>query len=96
MAARIGRVAVCFDEAGRGLTSEAFARRLESWRDDGGGEVSFVIGGPDGLAASLKDRADLLLSFGAFTLPHQLVRVLALEQLYRGLTILAGHPYHRA
>jgi len=56
-----------------------------------------VIGGADGLASDWRDgRADLVLGFGALTLPHQLVRVLALEQLYRATTIIAGHPYHRA
>ena len=57
--------------------------------------VAVVIGGPDGLDARLRARADLTLSFGAATLPHALVRILALEQVYRSLTILAGHPYHR-
>ena len=53
------------------------------------------IGGPDGLDDGVRRQADLVLSFGAFTLPHQIVRVLVVEQLYRALTILAGHPYHR-
>ena len=56
----------------------------------------FLIGGADGLAASLRDKAYLRLSFGAATWPHQLVRVMLLEQLYRATTILTGHPYHRA
>jgi len=55
----------------------------------------FLIGGADGLAPSLRDKADLRLSFGAVTWPHQLVRVMLLEQLYRAATILTGHPYHR-
>jgi 23S rRNA (pseudouridine1915-N3)-methyltransferase len=55
-----------------------------------------VIGGADGLGAELKRRADLTLAFGAATWPHQLVRIMLLEQLYRAVTILAGHPYHRA
>jgi 23S rRNA (pseudouridine1915-N3)-methyltransferase len=55
-----------------------------------------VIGGPDGLDPVLRQRADLIVSFGALTLPHQIVRVLVVEQLYRALTIIAGHPYHRA
>lgn len=54
-----------------------------------------AVGGPDGLDASIRTKAELILSFGAATLPHGLVRVLALEQLYRSLTILSGHPYHR-
>jgi 23S rRNA (pseudouridine1915-N3)-methyltransferase len=56
----------------------------------------FVIGGDDGLAPSLRDKATLRLAFGAATWPHQLVRVMLLEQLYRAMTILSGHPYHRA
>jgi 23S rRNA (pseudouridine1915-N3)-methyltransferase len=88
-------VLVAFDERGRTLTSEAFAKRLLEWRDGGAAAVSVAIGGADGLDRVVRDRAALVLSFGALTLPHQLVRVLVLEQLYRALTILAGHPYHR-
>ena len=71
------------------------AERIGAWRDAVRPALVVAIGGPDGLDASIRTRADLILSFGAATLPHGLVRVLALEQLYRGLTILAGHPYHR-
>jgi 23S rRNA (pseudouridine1915-N3)-methyltransferase len=91
-----GTVLVAFDERGPSLTSEAFAQRLAGWRDGGRAGVTFVIGGPDGLDGRVRAAADLTLSFGALTLPHQLVRVLVAEQLYRALTILAGHPYHRA
>ena len=87
---------VAFDERGRSLTSEAFAERLGTWRDRGTSALIFAIGGPDGLDESVRRRAELVLSFGALTLPHQLVRVLVLEQIYRCLTILAGHPYHRS
>jgi 23S rRNA (pseudouridine1915-N3)-methyltransferase len=58
--------------------------------------VVFVIGGADGLAPALKDKAKLTIGFGAATWPHQLVRVMLLEQIYRAVTILSGHPYHRA
>ncbi len=85
---------VVLDERAPPLTSNDFAARLRAWRD-GGHSVSFIIGGPDGLDESLRRRADLLMSFGQLTLPHQIVRVLAAEQIYRALTILAGHPYHR-
>jgi len=88
-------VLVVFDERGNSPTSEAFAQRIGRWRDEGR-NVAFVIGGPDGLDVSVRRRADLVVSFGALTLPHQIVRVLVVEQLYRALTILSGHPYHRA
>jgi 23S rRNA (pseudouridine1915-N3)-methyltransferase len=86
---------VVFDERGRSPTSEAFAERVRAWRDDGRG-LACLIGGPDGLDPRVRQRADLVVSFGALTLPHQIVRALVAEQLYRALTILAGHPYHRA
>lgn len=88
-------VLVVFDERGQSLTSEVFASRIGAWRDEGRPAVACVIGGPDGLDPSLRARADLVLSFGALTLPHQIVRALVVEQLYRAVTILAGHPYHR-
>jgi 23S rRNA (pseudouridine1915-N3)-methyltransferase len=91
-----GSVLVAFDERGKSLTSDVFAKRLGGWRDEGRSALSVVIGGPDGLDAQVRTAADVVLSFGALTLPHQLVRVLVIEQLYRALTILAGHPYHRA
>ena len=87
---------IALDERGRSLTSDAFAGRIAASRDAGAGTASLVIGGADGLDETIRDRADLTLAFGALTLPHQLVRVLALEQLYRAMTIIAGHPYHRA
>jgi 23S rRNA (pseudouridine1915-N3)-methyltransferase len=94
---RIGTgAAIAFDERGRSLASDALAGRIGGWRDEGRPTLHCVIGGPDGLDAAVRDRADLVLSFGALTLPHQLVRVLVVEQLYRVLTIMAGHPYHRA
>lgn len=91
---RSGRL-VLFDERGRSLNSEDFARLIGTWKDGGEEAATFVIGGPDGLDPSLGGEADLVLSFGAMTWPHQIVRILALEQLYRAVTILAGHPYHR-
>ncbi len=94
--ARAGAAAiVAFDERGRSPTSEAFAARLGAWRDEGRPGAAFVIGGPDGLDESVRRRADLVVSFGSLTLPHQIVRALVLEQLYRAVTILTGHPYHR-
>lgn len=99
-AAAIRRVAegrlILFDERGRSIDSGVFARLVAGWRDAGQSAATFVIGGPDGLDAELRAEADLVMSFGGMTIPHQLVRVLVLEQLYRMTTILAGHPYHRA
>jgi len=87
---------IVYDERGRAdLPSERLAERVGGFRDAGRPALAVVIGGPDGLDARLRARADLTLSFGAATLPHALVRILALEQVYRSLTILAGHPYHR-
>ena len=68
---------------------------LGRWRDAGAPAAVFIIGGADGLAPSLRDKAELQLAFGAATWPHQLVRIMLLEQLYRAITILSGHPYHR-
>ena len=78
------------------LDSASLAATLREWRAEDRPAVSFVIGGADGLASNLRDRAKLKLAFGTATWPHQLVRVMLLEQLYRAGTILAGHPYHRA
>lgn len=93
---RIGEgVVVALDERGRALDSRDFAARIGAWRDAGRPQTSFVIGGPDGLADAVRARADLVLSFGALTIPHQIVRALVAEQIYRAFTILGGHPYHR-
>jgi 23S rRNA (pseudouridine1915-N3)-methyltransferase len=85
---------VLLDPRGETLDSHSFAKRLRGW-NDGGRDVTFVIGGPDGLAPTLSESADLHLAFGALTWPHQLVRIMLLEQIYRAITILSGHPYHR-
>jgi len=87
---------IALDERGHTLASEDFAARIARLRDEGRRSLTFVVGGPDGLAQGVRDRAAELLSFGRMTMPHQLVRVLLLEQLYRTATILAGHPYHRS
>jgi small GTP-binding protein len=92
---RDGIAQTSLDERGTSLPSPDFAARLGRERDAGNLAASFVIGGADGLDVSLRDRAAIRLSFGALTIPHQIVRVLVLEQIYRALTILSGHPYHR-
>lgn len=84
------------DPRGRNITSEDFAQRLGTLRDGGTPALALVIGGADGLADSVRTRASLLIAYGAATFPHQLVRVMLAEQVYRAITILAGHPYHRA
>ncbi|MDB5629373.1 MAG: rRNA ((1915)-N(3))-methyltransferase RlmH, partial [Tardiphaga sp.] len=71
------------------------ARTLGRWRDESVPDTIFMIGGADGLSPELRRRATMRLAFGAATWPHQIVRVLVLEQVYRAATILAGHPYHR-
>lgn len=90
-----GATIVALDARGAQLSSESFAERLAEWRDQSVGEVCFVIGGADGLAESLTGKANLVLSLGKMTWPHQLARVMLAEQLYRAMTIILGHPYHR-
>jgi 23S rRNA (pseudouridine1915-N3)-methyltransferase len=90
-----GAVRVVLDERGENLDSAAFTGTLRGWREAGRPAAAFIIGGADGLAPSLREEADLRLAFGAATWPHQIVRVMLLEQIYRAITILSGHPYHR-
>jgi 23S rRNA (pseudouridine1915-N3)-methyltransferase len=90
-----GALLLALDERGKTMDSDAFAAKIGQWRDSGRKSVTFVIGGADGLDETVRKRADLTFSFGAMTMPHQLVRVVLLEQLYRAATILSGHPYHR-
>jgi 23S rRNA (pseudouridine1915-N3)-methyltransferase len=86
---------VALDERGKDLTSPAFAKKIGDWQQGGDSHFAFVIGGQDGLHHSIRERADLILSFGKLTWPHMLVRPLLAEQLYRAFTILTNHPYHR-
>jgi 23S rRNA (pseudouridine1915-N3)-methyltransferase len=90
-----GAVVVALDEAGKALDSRSFAERLAKWREAGVVDLVLAIGGADGHGAALTERADLALAFGLLTWPHQLVRIMLAEQLYRAVTILTGHPYHR-
>lgn len=91
-----GAALIALDERGRLISSPDFAAALARFRDQGRPEAVCLIGGADGLDPALRDRADLVLSFGAMVWPHMLVRVMLAEQLYRAATILAGGPYHRA
>lgn len=88
-------VSVALDERGQPDDTERFAHRLDGWLQDGR-DIAFLIGGADGLEPGLKRSAHLMLSLSAMTLPHQLVRVLLAEQLFRAVSILNNHPYHRA
>jgi 23S rRNA (pseudouridine1915-N3)-methyltransferase len=87
---------VLLDEHGKSLTSEAFAADIGRGRDAGLPALVLAIGGADGFDPDLLAEAPLAIAFGAMTWPHQLVRIMAAEQIYRAITILAGHPYHRA
>jgi 23S rRNA (pseudouridine1915-N3)-methyltransferase len=91
-----GAVLVVLDRRGKVMDSEAFARRLERWRDDSMSDIAFLIGGADGHTELLLKKASLVLSFGAMTWPHLLARTMLAEQIYRSQQLLAGHPYHRA
>jgi len=86
---------MALDEHGKSHSSIEFATMLARIRDDGASDLVFVIGGPDGHGEALTSMADQTMAFGPMTLPHGLARVLLLEQLYRAITILEGHPYHR-
>ena len=88
-------VTIVLDERGKSLPSTELAAKLESWRDGGKREARFLIGAANGHEDIERAGADLLLSFGAATWPHLLVRAMLAEQLFRATSILANHPYHR-
>ena len=90
-----GAVTVVLDETGKTVATQYLAQRMTRWRDSGR-DVAFVIGGADGTAARLKSSAHWLWALSPLTLPHGLVRVILAEQLYRAVSILNHHPYHRA
>lgn len=87
-------LAVALTPTGRSETSEGFARRLADWQAKGR-SIAFVLGGADGLDTQVIERCELALSLSPLTFPHELARLILLEQLYRGTTILRGTPYHR-
>ena len=89
-------VTLVLDERGAALSSEDFAKCLQRHLDQGTQELAFLIGGPDGHAEATRRTAGQLLSFGPMTWPHRLVRVMLFEQIYRAVTILVNHPYHRS
>jgi 23S rRNA (pseudouridine1915-N3)-methyltransferase len=86
---------IALDEHGKSMGSAAFAALLRKTIDSGVPGISFLIGGPDGHSAKLLEAADLRLCFGAMTWPHRLVRIMLAEQIYRAVTIMVNHPYHR-
>lgn len=86
---------VAMDERGRQWTTAKLADSITGWMRNGG-DTAFIVGGADGLDASIKNSADEVLALSALTLPHGLARVLLAEQLYRAVSLIKGHPYHRA
>jgi len=90
-----GAKLIALDERGKSVASEDFANQIARLRDDGAQNVAFVIGGADGLDETLCKKANLTIAYGSATFPHQIVRILLAEQVYRAITILSGHPYHR-
>lgn len=88
-----GRI-VALDERGRDLTTQQLAQRLETWMQDGR-DTAFLIGGADGLDPELKERADEMIRLSSLTLPHAMARLVLCEQLYRAVSVLKNHPYHR-
>lgn len=89
-----GSVHVVLDERGLSCTTAQLAQRIEKWKQSGR-DIAFFIGGADGIARELKEEAQMLWSLSSLTLPHGLCRVILAEQIYRAVSLLAGHPYHR-
>ena len=97
VAALPGRaLTIALDERGTTMTSDGFARLLKRHADDGTTDLAFLIGGPDGHAPEIRSGANHVMAFGPMTWPHRLVRIMLLEQIYRAITIMVNHPYHRA
>lgn len=90
-----GAAVITLEVNGAAWSTEALAERLRGWLSDGR-DRAFLIGGPDGLAPAVRERAELSWSLSPLTLPHGLARVVATEALYRAWSVVAGHPYHRA
>lgn len=86
---------LALDPRGAEISSEQLAADMAARRDRGARTLAFLIGGADGLGEEVRGRADRLIAFGRATFPHQLVRIMLAEQLYRATTILSGHPYHK-
>lgn len=91
-----GAITFVLDERGKSLSSEEFASLIRKHADQGAHDINFLIGGPDGHDATTRTKANHLIALGAMTWPHRLVRIMLLEQIYRSLTIMVNHPYHRS
>jgi 23S rRNA (pseudouridine1915-N3)-methyltransferase len=91
-----GTTSIALDERGKAMTSQEFASLLKRLAESGTKQTTFLIGGPDGHAPETRSKATQILSFGPMTFPHRLLRVMLLEQIYRAVTIIVNHPYHRA
>ena len=91
---KAAELVIVLDERGRQFTSRELAGKIDDWQTVGQ-DIVFVIGGPDGVAADVLQRANLTWSLSKLTLPHGLARVLFAEQIYRAWSLLSGHPYHR-
>lgn len=91
-----GAITFVLDERGKSLSSEEFASLIRKHADQGAHDINFLIGGPDGHDATTRTKANYLIALGAMTWPHRLVRIMLLEQIYRSLTIMVNHPYHRS
>lgn len=90
-----GAMIICLDEHGQSVDSKSFSNIIKRAADDGTSELAFVIGGPDGLSPELLERASRTICFGRMTWPHRIARVMLLEQVYRAVTLMVNHPYHR-
>lgn len=90
-----GATLVALDEKGKSMSSAQLTNKISDWRDNGISNMCVIIGGADGLDPELRKTAQLTIAFSPLTWPHQLVRIMLVEQLYRATTILSGHPYHR-
>lgn len=90
-----GAATIALDERGKALNSREFAKKIDDWQVAGFNSLAFIIGGADGLDASVHAKVDLKLAFGTLTWPHMMVRAMLAEQIYRAWSIGAGHPYHR-
>ena len=94
-AAPQGAVTIILDERGKSHSSENFAANMRKLADEGTSDVVFMIGGPDGHAPQTREKAHQIIALGPMVWPHRLVRIMLLEQIYRSVTIMLTHPYHR-